>query len=160
EQEPLIAQTAQNVVHVDVPFPTPAERAALIDLALERADAERVPRLDLVNVARRFALPPRRLEEAARAAAEAAARRDLDGQSGLVSADDLVEACGRHLRHDLKSVAARITNNHRWEDLVLPEDVEEPLREMIAYVRHAGLVYDDWGFSDRHSLSQGISALF
>jgi SpoVK/Ycf46/Vps4 family AAA+-type ATPase len=72
----------------------------------------------------------------------------------------LTEACTRQLRHDLKSVAVRMVNNHSWSHLVVGEDVRRTLREMIAYVRHAGRVYEEWGFAERHSLSQGISALF
>src|SRR5207237_6386358 len=34
------------------------------------------------------------------------------------------------------------------------------LREMIAYVRHAGQVYEQWGFGARHSLAMGVSSLF
>src|SRR5207237_4088761 len=34
------------------------------------------------------------------------------------------------------------------------------LREMIAYVRHAGQVYEQWGFGARHSRAMGGSALF
>src|SRR5436309_6157026 len=31
---------------------------------------------------------------------------------------------------------------------------------MIAYLRHAAKVYEEWGFSARHSLAMGVSALF
>ncbi len=79
---------------------------------------------------------------------------------GPISRNDLNEACRHQLRHDLKSLAVRVTNSHKWEDLVIPVDVYYALREMIAYLKHAQKVYDEWGFGSRHSLGQGVSALF
>ena len=81
---------------------------------------------------------------AAKAAAEIASGRDGDGDS--LTPAELSEACRRQLRHDLKSLALRITNSHKWEDLVIPVEVYESLQEMISYVRHAPKVYEQWGF--------------
>jgi hypothetical protein len=149
EREPQL----EPVLHVAVPFPSPSQRAQLLGRALETRLAIIAEEVDLSTVARRFALEPARLESAARAAV------DLSGDAPI-SCGSLSEACRRQLRHDLASVAVRVTASHRWEDLVIPVDVYEGLREMIAYVRHGERVYDDWGFGARHSLSRGISALF
>jgi SpoVK/Ycf46/Vps4 family AAA+-type ATPase len=151
EREPLLEQLAPGTLRVDVPFPTPSQRALLLQTAL--GGAALAGDVDLEAVARRFALPPARIQAAARSLQHAS-------DESAISPSLLTEACGRQLRHDLKSVAVRMTNNHCWDDLVVAPDVEETLREMIAYVRHAARVYDDWGFGARHSLSQGISALF
>jgi AAA+ superfamily predicted ATPase len=151
EHEPLVEQLAPGTLRVDVPFPTPSQRAELLAATLGTAPlAEDV---NLPALARRFALPPGRIRAAARSLRQAT-------DEGALTTGLLAEACGRQLRHDLKSVAVRITNNHCWDDLVVAAEVEDTLREMIAYVRHAARVYDDWGFGARHSLSQGISALF
>ena len=83
-----------------------------------------------------------------------------DAESIAVTRQALAEACRRQLRHDLKSLAVRVTASHKWEDLVIPVDVYDGLREMISYVRHATKVYDEWGFGARHSLAMGVSALF
>ena len=161
EREPLLEQHAPTLAHVDVPFPTPSQRATLLARILERRGVPVEEHLDFEAVARRFALDPRRLEQAARAAYELARDRDLDNPAApTVTPGDLVEACRHQLRHDLRSLASRVTASHRWEDLVIPVEVYHSLKEMIAYVRHAGRVYDEWGFGARHSLAQGVSALF
>ena len=112
---------------------------------------------DLEALARRCAIPPACIEAAAHAAPQLLAE---DGGPRIVPAALLQQASDRQLRHDLKSVAVRIVDNHRWSDLVVTDEIDQTLREMVAYVRHAGRVYDQWGFGPRHSLSQGISALF
>src|SRR6185369_11710305 len=86
--------------------------------------------------------------------------RTRDASSTTVLRADLVEACRHQLHHDLKSLAERVTNSHRWEDLVIPTEVYYSLREMVMYVRHAERVYDTWGFGARHSLAQVVFVLF
>jgi AAA+ superfamily predicted ATPase len=153
EREPLLQQHAEALISLAVPFPTPSQRAELMERALERRALTLAPDVDLGHLMRRFALAPGRIEVAARAAAELSGSRE-------VRFLELQEACRHQLRHDLKSLAERVTSAHKWEDLVIPVDVYHALREMVAYVRHAERVYDEWGFGARHSLAQGVSALF
>jgi AAA+ superfamily predicted ATPase len=47
-----------------------------------------------------------------------------------------------------------------WQDIVLPTEVSENLRELVIRVRHRPLVFGEWGFTQRHARSHSISALF
>jgi SpoVK/Ycf46/Vps4 family AAA+-type ATPase len=141
-----------------IPFPSPSGRARLLELALNRRGLAVAPDVDLSTVTRRFALDPRRIEVAARTAFELTQEHDPDVTT--VSHAQLLEACRRQVRHDLKSLATRVITSHKWEDLVIPVDVYDSLVELISYVRHAHKVYEEWGFAGRHSLSEGVSALF
>ena len=164
DREALLARVAPVLIPVAVPFPTPGQRARLLEEAVARVGASIEDDVDANSVTRRFALDPERIEIAARSARELALERVArDGGSTdhlKLRAADLQEACRHQLRHDLKSLAQRVTNAHKWSDLVIPVDVYHSLREMISYVRHAERVYDAWGFGARHSLAQGVSALF
>jgi hypothetical protein len=155
EREPLLEMGARPVVHADVRFPTPSQRAGFLQKSLAGAAVDED--FDHVAMVRRYALDPARLGAGARAAVELARER---GDDAVVTAADVSEGCRRQLRHDLTSVARRMTSSHKWEDLVVPVDVYYALQEMIAYVRHADVVYEDWGFGRRHGLAQGVSALF
>jgi SpoVK/Ycf46/Vps4 family AAA+-type ATPase len=159
EREPLIERAARTVLPVIVPFPSPAQRALLFENEMERRGVERGPDVDLSSIGRRFALDPRRIEAAVHQAVQYAADRDPDGGAAVCAAD-LTRSCRSQLHHELSSVAVRVTSNHRWEDLVIPVEVYEGLKEMTAYAQHAERVYDQWGFAGRHSLPQGLSALF
>jgi SpoVK/Ycf46/Vps4 family AAA+-type ATPase len=158
ESEPLVGVHAAAVTRIDIPFPTPSRRAELLSAALAKRGCTVEAGVDLAEVTRRFALDPRRIDIAAVGARELAWQVDPDAT--LVTRTQLLQACSQQLQHDLKSLAVRVTRSHRWEDLVIPVDVYDALTEMIGYVRHARLVYDDWGFGGRHGLTQGVSALF
>jgi SpoVK/Ycf46/Vps4 family AAA+-type ATPase len=156
QREPILEMGERPIVHADVRFPSPSERAVLLDKALARHGGGAESEVDFTQLARRFALDPARLSASARAAVELARER----HATTVSYAELTDACRRQLRHDLESVAVRVTASHRWEDLVIPVDVYYALQEMIAYVRHAEQVYGEWGFGQRHGLGRGISTLF
>lgn len=162
DREPLLQRVAPVLVHVAVPFPTPGQRARLLEEAVARLPATIAADVDPHTITRRFALDPERIEIAARGARELALEREgsIVGGTLRLGAADLQEACRHQLRHDLKSLAQRVTNAHKWEDLVIPVDVYHSLKEMTSYVAHAERVYDRWGFGARHSLAQGVSALF
>lgn len=159
EPEPLLGFYAPKPkVTLMAPFPTPSERATLMERALHRDALEAGSDVNLSSVTRRFALDPVRIAAAARiAGAEARAR---DPHASTVTHADVMGACKQQVRHDLKSLAERVEKDHKWEDLVIPVDVYHSLKEMVAYVKHSRIVYDDWGFAGRHSLTQGVSALF
>src|SRR5690349_4382228 len=47
-----------------------------------------------------------------------------------------------------------------WDQLVLPTDIRDSLRELVARVRHRRTVFETWGM-DRHvATSRGLTALF
>jgi len=48
-----------------------------------------------------------------------------------------------------------------WDDLVLPPGVEAMLRRLEQHVRHAGQVFDSWGFAPPGGMrGRGVAALF
>jgi DNA polymerase III delta prime subunit len=73
---------------------------------------------------------------------------------------DVLAACRRRSNQALGDLAMRIEPAYRWEQLVLPADKCERLRELCAQVRHHYQVFDDWGFGARLSHGKGLSALF
>jgi SpoVK/Ycf46/Vps4 family AAA+-type ATPase len=57
-------------------------------------------------------------------------------------------------------IRSRVDWQQTWEDLVLPDDIIEEIREMIARVEHRRRVLDEWGFARKVGKGVGISALF
>jgi ATPase family associated with various cellular activities (AAA) len=72
----------------------------------------------------------------------------------------LWEACRRHARPRLEGLARRIEPAARWDDLVLPEQQSQILRQIVIHVRQRAKVYQTWGFAAKGSRGLGISALF
>jgi len=74
--------------------------------------------------------------------------------------DTLWRICRSHARDALRGLAEPIEPRARWEDLVLPDEEFQVLREIAAQVRQRQKVYESWGFAARTARGLGISALF
>ncbi|MEG4854321.1 ATP-binding protein [Microcoleus sp. B5-D4] len=81
-----------------------------------------------------------------------------DTREGLDVA--LWEACRMQARSRMNGLAQRIESAATWEDLVLPDNQRDILREILANVRQRTKVYQSWGFADKSTRGLGISALF
>jgi SpoVK/Ycf46/Vps4 family AAA+-type ATPase len=57
-------------------------------------------------------------------------------------------------------VATPITRLSKWEQVALPEDVIDSIREFLGRVQHRRKVYEEWGYDSRMSSSRGLTALF
>ena len=64
------------------------------------------------------------------------------------------------IENKLSALGTRIEWKQSWDDLVLPDDSRDELREMIARVRHRRLVLDEWGFARKVAKGLGIPAMF
>jgi hypothetical protein len=74
--------------------------------------------------------------------------------------DRLWDACRAQARPRLEGLAQRIEPSAAWDDLVLPENPRQVLRQILVHVRHRTRVYRTWGFASKGSRGLGISALF
>src|SRR5262249_54469181 len=92
-------------------------------------------------------------EAIAAAAAEATAQPTELGAA-------LWDACRAHARPRLDDLAQRLVPAASWDDLVLPAEQRQALREIAAHVRQRARVYEGWGFAARGTRGLGISALF
>jgi hypothetical protein len=69
-------------------------------------------------------------------------------------------ALRQHCETRLGDVATRVTRLATWSQVVLPAEIQDSIAELIARVRHRGMVYDTWGFDHVMSTSRGLTALF
>jgi hypothetical protein len=56
--------------------------------------------------------------------------------------------------------ARRLVTNQTWDDLVLPSATLRQLRELAEAIRHRHIVYDAWGFAQKHHGIEGLKVLF
>ncbi len=112
--------------------------------------------LDLESLSSRFRLSRGQIVLATATARHAASWR---GESAPTLAD-LETACRSHSNQKLGSLARKITPRYRWEDLVLPTDQHNMLREITEQVQHRALVYEKWGFDKKLSLGKGLNVIF
>ena len=70
------------------------------------------------------------------------------------------DACLANTRPRMDLLAQRLDPKATWDDIVLPAEVEQLLRQIAGQVAQRSTVYDAWGFRARMNRGLGISALF
>ena len=93
-----------------------------------------------------------------RAAASARARGEA--KAAPVELDDIRVGVRGQLDAELATMGRRVDWQQTWNDLVLPDDIVEELRELVARVQHRRRVLDEWGFGRKVGKGVGLSALF
>ncbi|MBL0213622.1 MAG: ATP-binding protein [Myxococcales bacterium] len=86
--------------------------------------------------------------------------RDARGGSAALEAHDLQEGIRNNIAEQMGELAQRTEVKQRWEDLVLPPDTHEDVKNLVARVRFAHQVYEKWGFKQKMPRGIGVAALF
>jgi hypothetical protein len=84
----------------------------------------------------------------------------LSRQRGLLEREGVWAACRSFSRPKLEHLAERVIPCAGWDDLVLPAQQKQMLRQLAAQVRHRMKVYERWGFSAKGRRGLGVSTLF
>ncbi|MBC7975012.1 MAG: ATP-binding protein, partial [Myxococcales bacterium] len=80
---------------------------------------------------------------------------------GAADPTAIVDAVIRqHVAARVGHAATRVTRLATWDQVSLPEDMLDSLRELIGRARHGRTVFDDWGYDHRIATARGLTALF
>ena len=109
---------------------------------------------DIQGYAENFHLTPGQIIQAVREAAYASE------PSSVINSGYIIGAVKAQMRHRLSEHATLIEKTYRWEDLIVPKDVETQLKEIVYRYQYRARVLDDWGLGDRFGHDIGLSALF
>ena len=82
------------------------------------------------------------------------------GAASTLTTADLMAGVRHNIAERLGTVAERIAVKQRWDDLVLAEDAMSQVKAVVARVRHAHAVYEDWGYRSKMPRGVGLAALF
>lgn len=138
---------------LDVAKPTGTEQRQAWLAALGSASGEEDSDAIAQALSGQFSLNLQEIQSAAKTAAKAPVK---DG----TLPERLWEACRGLTRPRLDLLAQRLEPKATWDDLVLPTEAANLLRQIASQVRDRHLVYNDWGFSRKMNRGFGISALF
>lgn len=84
----------------------------------------------------------------------------LKNVSRTVTETGLRDACLLQSSRKLATLARQIRPVYTWDDIVLPEDRLEQLRDIVNHARYRALVFDTWGFGRKLSHGKGLNILF
>ncbi len=155
--EPVDALHAAAFVRIEFPHPTYAERLQLWTRALDGGIPHEAD-VDLTALANKFRFSGGQIQDATATARNLARWRDPE--RGRLTITDLYAACRLQSNRKLATLAQKISPHYTWDDIVLPRDRLQQLREICNYVKYRALVYDEWGFDRKLSLGKGLNILF
>ena len=136
---------------IDVPLPTAEVRAQLWRAALD-ARPHQVADDELRELALSFPLAAGGINAAVAAAATIT--------TGAIDRGALGAGVRAALADRFGGLAERVDVPVRWDDVILPVDTRDQLRALVARVRHAYRVFEDWHFPRGTARGGGVAALF
>ncbi len=111
---------------------------------------------DIDALAVKFKFSGGQIRDAIFTARNAAASK---GKSEL-SMEDLYQGCKAQSGSSISSLAKKIHPRYAWEDIILPKDTKNQLKEVAGHIKYRGIVYSDWGFDRKLSIGKGLNILF
>lgn len=148
----------QTFIKMEFPIPPYSLRKDLWELSLD----SRYPLPSEVNIdvlANKFRFTGGQIQDAV-AEAKNFAMMHQSNDNGKITMHDLYRSCRAQSNHKLSELAQKLVPHYTWDDIVLPTDKFQQLKEICNYVKHRQLVYDDWGFEQKLSLGKGLNILF
>ena len=123
-----------------------------------RENGDELGTADLIELSSKFNFTPGQISQAVEAArCRAYWENPSDPQ---LSAKMLSQAACAVAAPNLGGLARKIEAFQVWEDIVLPEAQLKQLREIVAHIKRAQIVFEQWGFDRRFSYGKGVTALF
>ena len=152
--EPRIDPAPWRKTELQLDVPDIPGRMALWRLYLK--DGELAEDVSLESTANKFALYPGQIAAAAEEARRLARWEGME----TISTELLQRACRSQLSHGLGRMASRVNASYTWDDLILPPDRKQLLKNACAQVEYRHRVFDQWGFGKKVAYGRGLSMLF
>jgi SpoVK/Ycf46/Vps4 family AAA+-type ATPase len=145
-----------RTVDLQLPIPDAAARKEIWRSLVSESGSS--ARLDFAPLASKFRFTKGQIQDALGVAQNLALLRPP--HDGDITMKDLEAGCRSESNQKLGTLARKVTPIRSWDDIVLPENLLQQLREICQRVVHRSRVLSDWGFGRKLSLGKGINALF
>lgn len=144
-------------IDIETPVPPDFERKQLWEqLGQQLSFQEEV---DLGIVASKFRFTPGQIKRALRSAVDLT-NWEMEAVNQTISAEILHKACYLQVQHKLDKKATRIKPNYDWDDIILPAEQKNLLKNACNQIKYRHIVYGEWGFERKLSYGKGLSILF
>ncbi len=112
----------------------------------------------LGRLVQQFRFAPQQIHAVVRSALESARLRTPEAP--VLSEADLWLAARGHAVRSMTGLAEKIEAKRSLDDLILPSEAMQQLRDIAAQVEQRDRVYEQWGFGAKMSRGKGVVALF
>jgi SpoVK/Ycf46/Vps4 family AAA+-type ATPase len=148
----LGVELPKEIFDIEIPIPDYATRKQIWEQSLTVTFSED----DISALANKFKFTAGQIKDAIANAERLAALHERED----ITLEDLYNGCRAQSNQKLSALAKRIKPKYRWDDLILPKEKKEQLKEVKNYIKNKGVVYHDWGFDNKLSLGKGLNILF
>jgi AAA+ superfamily predicted ATPase len=165
--EPAGTLHTKKFIHLDLPSPAFPERKKLFEKYLrsgkglvepESVEGDESAVID--ELANRFKFGAGQIIDAVHSAAGIAILEGTGNETTAVTKEQLYLGCKAQSNKKLLQYASMVESNYKWNDIILPHDTVEQLKEIVSYVKNYQIVYSKWGFGDKLSMGKGANILF
>lgn len=147
-----------SCVHVEFPRLSSETRRIVWEQFLINNREVIADEVDLEAISNEFKLTRDQIQAAASMAVDLAFWRSPNNSQ--VTREDIYTACRRQSNPNLATLARKISPHYKWNDIILPDDQLEQLREIYNTVKYKTLVYETWGFERKLTFGKGVAILF
>ena len=154
--EPPCVFNNHGFISLDIPLPDAKKRKILWEAFLDGYDLS--GEVDLDEISSKFKFSGGQIKDAIFTAVQIAKSRSDDDLA--LSLSDLYRGCKAQSNQKLSSMAKKIEPRYTWEEIILPNDIKEQLKEISGHVTYRETVYSDWGFDRKLSLGKGLNIFF
>ncbi len=77
-----------------------------------------------------------------------------------ITMEDIYQGCKAQSNQNLSNFSRKINPHFKWDDIILPKDKKDQLKEICNYVKYRAKIFYDWGFDKKLSLGKGLNILF
>lgn len=137
---------------VEFKLPDYPERKRLWS-ALLNHNGNRLSESEVDNISARFTLSEIQIKRAVFYAQELFS-------PGNLTEENIYQGCALASNQKLNLYSRKVKPHYTWDDIVLPEERIEQLKEICNCIRYKHLVYFNWGFEKKLSLGRGLNVLF
>jgi Winged helix domain, variant/ATPase family associated with various cellular activities (AAA) len=156
-REPLSAE--RTIITVRVPKTSPQTQFAVWKARLgEQLSSNDGLDTFLARMVQQFQFSPQQIHRVVRSAGEAAILQNPDAP--ILTEADLWLAARGHAVRSIEGLAEKVGARRSLQELILPAESLQQIREIASQVEQRNRVYEQWGFSAKLSRGRGIAALF
>jgi ATP-dependent 26S proteasome regulatory subunit len=116
------------------------------------------PEIDFDDLANKFRLTAGQITDAIAMARSRSLWRG--SENGLINNNDLYLVCREQSRQRLNTLTNQTNSCYNWDDIILPGDQKEQLKEIFNQVKYRRTVFNDWGFGRKLARGKGLNILF
>lgn len=146
----------RSFVKINIPLEMPTENERLVLWNEFSKEASFKEKVDIEELATKFRFTIGQIKSSIEQAEGLRKAYSLQ----FIDTELIHKCCYEQVVTSLSTLGSKIEPSYNWEDIVLPQDQLEILKQACMRVKYKHTVYYKWGFDKRVTYGKGLSMLF